>query len=196
MNVTTRRKVQIKMRIKMRWALVGAIVLASLAVVPLVTPSVGEARVGGRLSNFTLPGVAGGPFRGRFRLQDFIGEKPIVLLFWATWCQPCRQELPVYEALYQQHGADKLTVVGISMDGSNTIAQAGPWVRRLNLTFPVVSDLDSSVTSRLNPRRAAPFSIWADHTGRIVRENEGFSMAERDEITSGIQRLVNRQPLE
>ncbi len=153
-------------------------------------PGVGHAREGERPAAFTLPAVPGGPTSGRFRLEDHLGEKPIVILFWATWCAPCRQELPLYQQLYQRYEDDGLVVVAVSMDGSNTLSGAGPMARRLGLTFPVVSDLDTAVTSRLNPRRAAPFSIWIDRRGRIVREQEGFSLSEREEIARGVIRLV------
>jgi thiol-disulfide isomerase/thioredoxin len=147
--------------------------------------------VGARPTAFTLPAVPGGPTRGRFRLRDHLGERPVAVLFWATWCAPCRQELPFYQSLYERHGDDDFMVVAISMDGNNTLSQAGPLSRRLGLRFPVVSDLDSAVTGRLNPRRAAPFSVWINRRGRVVREREGFTLAERQEITRGIARLVS-----
>lgn len=171
--------------------------LAGTAALPLVlpigldllAPSSAEARVGARLQRFTLPAVEGGPTRGRFRADEYLGEKPIAILFWATWCAPCRQELPLYQELYERYDGN-LMVVGISMDDTNSVAGAGPMARRLDLEFPVVSDLDSSVTSRLNPRRAAPFSIWVNRSGRIVREQEGFNPSEREQIETGIRRLV------
>jgi peroxiredoxin len=134
--------------------------------------------------------VPGGPTRGRFNLREFLGEKPVVLLFWATWCVPCRQELPFYQEMYQRHRASGLVVAAISMDDANSIAGAGPTATRLGLRFPVLSDLDTRVTTQLNPRRAAPFSVFIDRRGRIVKEKEGFSMAEREEIQRDMARLV------
>ncbi len=148
------------------------------------------ARVGGRPQAFELPAVPGGPSSRRFDLSDFLGEKPVVILFWATWCAPCRQELPLYNALWERFHEDGLEVVAISMDSANTLPNAGPMARRLGIGFDVVSDLDTAVTTRLNPRRAAPFSVWIGKNGRIVREREGFSLAERREIVRGIARLV------
>lgn len=152
------------------------------------------ARVGGRPQAFELPAVPGGPSTRRFKLADHLGEKPIVILFWATWCAPCRQELPLYSSLYERYHEDGLEVVGISMDGANTLPNAGPMARRLGLEFDIVSDLDTAVTTRLNPRRAAPFSVWIGKNGRIVREREGFSLAERREIVRGVSRLVREEP--
>jgi peroxiredoxin len=157
----------------------------------IITPtSPALARVGGRPQAFELPAVPGGPSSRRFDLGDFLGEKPVAICFWATWCAPCRQELPLYNALWERFHEDGLEVVAISMDSANTLPNAGPMARRLGLKFDVVSDLDTAVTTRLNPRRSAPFSIWIGGNGRIVREREGFSLSERREIIRGISRLV------
>lgn len=147
------------------------------------------AAVGTEAPEFTLPAAAGGPTRGRFRLADHLHNRPVVVLFWATWCQPCMQELPVYQALYQQyHG--QLQVVAISMDGPDSVGEAGTTARRIGLTFPVVTDLETQVVSVYNPRRAAPFSVWIGRDGIIAREREGFSMAERPQIEAGIAALM------
>jgi len=147
------------------------------------------AAVGTEAPEFTLPCAPGGPTRGRFRLADHLRRKPVVVLFWATWCQPCMQELPVYQALAQRYG-NRLQVVAISMDGPDTVSEAGATARRLGITFPVVTDLETQVVSVYNPRRAAPFSVWIDRTGTITREREGFSMSEQAQIESGIAELV------
>jgi thiol-disulfide isomerase/thioredoxin len=167
----------------------SALALGSVSPI-LLARNAALARVGGRPQAFELPAVPGGPSSRRFDLGEFLGEKPVVILFWATWCAPCRQELPLYNALFERYHEDGLEVVAISMDSANTLPNTGPMARRLGLGFDVVSDLDTAVTTRLNPRRSAPFSIWIDKSGRIVREREGFSLAERREIVRGIARLV------
>ena len=53
-----------------------------------------------------------------------------------------------------------------------------------------MTDLDTRVTSQLNPRRAAPFSVWVNREGRITWEREGFAPAEQSTITAGIAALV------
>ena len=76
------------------------------------------------------------------------------------------------------------------MDSQATVMRAGPAARRLGVTFDVVTDLDTRVTTQLNPRRAAPFSVWVDRNGRIVRESEGFSPAEQGALARGLAELV------
>lgn len=175
-------------RTVMRWvAILGAMAALAGAV---ARPEVARARVGGAPPAFSLPAAVGGPSSGLFRMSDFLGRNPIVILFWATWCVPCRQELPFYERLYQRHRASGLKVVAISMDAANTVTRAGPDARRLGLTFPVVTDLDTRVTSQLNPRRSAPFSIWVNRQGRVVWEREGFAPSEAQTIEARVAELV------
>ena len=176
--------------------LMPVLAVALLAGIPLTPMGTADARVGARMGAFTLPAIPGGPTRGRMNLGDKLGEDVVVLLFWATWCIPCRQELPVYQELYERYRDQGLTVVAISMDDSSSLPQAAGWARRMNLTFPVLSDLDTSVTNRINPRRTAPFSIWVNHEGRITREHEGFNQGERDEIQAGIAELIRARNAE
>ncbi len=164
------------------------IVLTSVAV---ANPPA-QARVGARPQAFDLPSVPGGPVSEGFDLDDHLGTNPVVLIFWATWCEPCKQQMPLYQRLYERYREQGLQVVAISMDGPETISQSGAVVRRLGLTYPVVSDVDTAVSSRLNPRRGAPFTVWIDRSGRIVHEREGFTLAERNEIARGVAALVRR----
>ena len=168
---------------------IAALVLASLAA---LVPASSAARVGARPPSFTLPAVVGGPTRGRFVMAEHLGHDPIVILFWATWCAPCRQEIPFYQSLFVRHRATGLQVVAVAMDDTSTITQVGPASRRLGVTFPVLSDLDTRVSSQMNPRHAAPFSVWVNRQGRIIREREGFSLAERETITREMAELVAR----
>lgn len=160
------------------------------AAAPLSVTGTAYARVGARPQAFRLPAVPG--TSESFDLGEHLGERPVVLCFWATWCDPCKQQLPIYQALYERLQPRGLRIAAISMDGPESISQAASAVSRLGLEFPVVSDLDTAVTSRLNPRRGAPFTVWIDRSGRIVQEREGFTLAERSDIARGVAALVRR----
>lgn len=154
-------------------------------------PALALARVGGTPPSFTLPAATGGPSTGSFRMAEHLAaHHPVVILFWATWCVPCRTEMPFYQTLYERHHAAGLEVVAISMDNSSTITRVGPAARRLGVTYSVVTDLDTRVTSQLNPRRAAPFSVFVSREGRITWEREGFAPSEQSTIETAITQLV------
>ncbi len=174
------------MPIRRLFALLPAVLVLGLALLPVAV----SARVGGRPPAFQLPAAVGGPTSNPFRMSEFLGQNPVVILFWATWCVPCRQELPFYQGLYERYRERGLRMVAVSMDDASTITRAGPAARRLGVTYDVVTDLDTRLTTQLNPRRSAPFSVWVGRDGRITWEHEGFSPSEQSTIEAGITQLM------
>ena len=76
------------------------------------------------------------------KLSDFIG-KPVVLNFWASWCGPCKSEMPEFEAAYKEHGSDIHFLLVNLTDGSReTTETAGSFIRAQGYTFPVYYDTD------------------------------------------------------
>jgi peroxiredoxin len=72
-------------------------------------------------------------------LEDW-HDKAIVLNFWATWCQPCTLEMPTLEALWRAYRERGVVVVGITVDRDAPRALLDPYVKNLNLTFPILLD--------------------------------------------------------
>ncbi|MEQ9074788.1 MAG: redoxin domain-containing protein [Sandaracinaceae bacterium] len=109
--------------------------------------------------------------------------------------RPCQQELPFYEQLYQRYRERGFRVVAISTDSQGTVMRAGPTARRLGLTYDVVTDLDTRVTTQLNPRRTAPFNLGVDEPGQLVREREVLRRTEarspRHRATRGWRQLTD-----
>lgn len=73
------------------------------------------------------------------RLSDFRG-KVVFLNFWATWCKPCKEEMPSMEVLYKNFERDGLVVLAVSIDRVTTKKDIPPFVKSLNLTFPILVD--------------------------------------------------------
>lgn len=88
--------------------------------------------------DFTLPDSAG----KKVSLKDFRG-KLVMLNFWATWCEPCREEMPAMERLYQEFKNKGFVIVAVSVKDKKTEALA--FIKELKLTYPVVFDPDAEV---------------------------------------------------
>ncbi|GMV50497.1 TlpA family protein disulfide reductase [Nitrospirales bacterium NOB] len=73
------------------------------------------------------------------RLSDYRG-KVVFLNFWATWCKPCREEMPSMEVLYKNFEKDGLVILAVSIDRVTTKKDIPPFVKGLSLTFPVLVD--------------------------------------------------------
>jgi peroxiredoxin len=114
----------------------------------------------------------------------------VLIDFWATWCVPCEAELPHLEALYEQNKDKGFVVLGVAMDGPETVAQVGPFARRYNLQFPVLLDEETKVVNVYNPKRTAPLSVLIDKKGVIARVRSGYSAGDEKLIAEDVASLV------
>ena len=111
-----------------------------------------------------------------FRLSDHLGDGHVVLLdFWSTYCEPCKAEFPHLRAMYDREKARGLLVVGVAMDGPETVADVPAFVKRFGVDFPVVLDDDSRIASLYNPKKSMPLSVLIDRAGRIAVVREGYN---------------------
>ena len=97
--------------------------------------------------------------------------KVVFLNFWATWCTPCRIEMPAMEALYQEMKQKEFSMVAVSVDelGWPIIDE---FVAKLQLTLPIVLDEDQKVAKKYNAFRY-PETFIIDQTGKIVDKRTG-----------------------
>jgi len=102
---------------------------------------------------------------GKSALNDFKG-KVVLLNFWATWCMPCRQEMPSMETLRQKYNEKDLLVVAISID-EGTKSQVASFIKRLKLGFPVLLDPEGEV-SALYKVSGLPASYLIDRDGKLI----------------------------
>ena len=138
--------------------------------------------------DFLLDAVDG----GRFRLADHRGKSVVVLDFWATWCDPCKLELPHLVALYETHRDRGLVVAAISIDGPESVARVRGEARQLGLPFPVLLDQESRVVALYNPRRSAPFTTVIGRAGHIVNGHEGYTPGDEATLAREIEIELGR----
>jgi cytochrome c biogenesis protein CcmG/thiol:disulfide interchange protein DsbE len=122
------------------------------------------ADVGGLAPDFKLNSLSGVPMA----LSQFKG-KPVLINFWASWCEPCKQEMPLIES-YAKKYSDKLVVIGLDSEESPLIVQ--DYINRLGIKFTILIDSDGSVSDlfRIN---GFPTTVFIDPTGRIQAEQIG-----------------------
>ena len=152
---------------------------------PTIAATGSDVGQGAPASDFTLRDVDG----KNVSLSDYAG-KIILIDFWATWCVPCTAEIPHLDALYQKHKDQGFVVLGISMDGPETIANVASFVRSNNMTFPVLLDEETRVVGVYNPKRTAPLSVLIDRAGRISRVRSGYSAGDESQIADDVMKLL------
>jgi peroxiredoxin len=98
------------------------------------------------------------------RLADYRG-KVVFLNFWATWCAPCRDEMPAMQRLYQKYRDRGLVVLAVSLDSETS--GVAPFVKQLGVSFPIAQDLTWTVAERYRVNRL-PSSFLVDRQGTLV----------------------------
>ena len=128
--------------------------------------------------DFTLRDLAGRPRR----LAEFRGQV-VLINFWATWCLPCRAEMPAMERLYQEMKSDGFTILAVNF--AETAQQVEPFVKEHRLTFPILLDQEGQV-SRLYRAFSLPTTYVLDRHGAIV----GRAIGAREWDSAEARRLV------
>src|ERR1700704_1826830 len=140
---------------------------------------------GAPLANIAAPGLDG----KTVRIEDLRG-RVVLLDFWATWCEPCRESLPFYADLQRELGPQGLTIAAVSID-----ADDDP-VREYFKTPPpflVLRDPDSSIAERLGVS-IMPTSFLLDRSGVTREKMQGFKADERESIRARVVALLQAAP--
>jgi peroxiredoxin len=143
--------------------------LAALGLLVAAPASAGQV-VGKPASDFSLPALGGG---NQTRLSTLRG-KVVLVDFWATWCEPCRKELPELEKLQQALAARGVVILGVSIDKERTNAQE--LATQLKLTLAVLHDPEGKVAELYDPPKM-PSSYVIDRDGVVRYINQGFTGA-------------------
>lgn len=124
--------------------------------------------------------------RGRTLRLDSYRGKVVLLNFWATWCAPCRAEMPDLIKWQRQYGDNGLQVIGITYPPTE-LAQVRRFIRRLRVNYPVV--IGSKETKTLfDAGETLPFTVIIDREGYVRGRVEGFML--EDEFEQKVKPLL------
>jgi thiol-disulfide isomerase/thioredoxin len=109
-------------------------------------------------------------------LSDYKG-KVILLDFWATWCVPCKYEIPGFVELQNEYGPKGLQVIGVSVD--DTQDKLPPFARQFNMNYPILQGLGhDDVQEAYGPIWGIPVSVLISRDGRICAKHTGLPQTE------------------
>jgi peroxiredoxin len=141
-----------------------------------------NAMTGKAAPDFTLRSVGG----TNQRLKEQRGQV-VMLNFWATWCGPCRQEMPQLNRIYQKFSPAGFTLFGVNIDEDAGVA-AG-MSSRLGLQFPVLLDTDKRV-SRMYDLSTMPSTVLIDRDGRVRYVHLGYKEGYEQTYEKQIRELL------
>ncbi|OIP44480.1 MAG: hypothetical protein AUK28_10145 [Desulfobacterales bacterium CG2_30_60_27] len=145
----------------------GALLVGLLALFCWMGPH--PALAGSAVPHFALPSVADGAvidsnqYKGKVRL----------IIFWATWCPPCREEIPALIRLQDEFGAKGFTVVALSVD-QDSAGMVRKFVEKNKVNYPVMR-ADRDVLQKFGGITGVPYSFLVDQAGNVVKSYPGFA---------------------
>jgi len=129
-------------------------------------------QVGFSAPDFTLPTLDG----EEYTLSNLKGNAVLINL-WATWCPPCRAEMPAIEKMYREYKDDGLIVLAVDMTYQDDASKVAPFIQEYGLTFPVLLDT-TGVAGEAYQLRSLPSSYFIDRFGVIQEVVIGGPMSE------------------
>lgn len=112
-----------------------------------------------------------------------------ILLFWATWCSPCKKEMAQLENLVARYGKDKVGIIAIAEDKPLTVARVAPFIKSHSYAFIFLLDTDQEFASRLLVD-ALPHTCIIDKDRKIRFHHRGYVKGDEKLIASEIDKLI------
>jgi thiol-disulfide isomerase/thioredoxin len=120
------------------------------------------------------------------RLSEHLGQV-VLINFWATWCGPCRQEMPVLDALYQRYQRAGLVLLGINLDEERR--DATEMAQTLKVSYPILFD-DRKDVSRAYQVGSMPLTVLIDREGVVRYVSEGYKPGYEKRYTEKLRELL------
>ncbi len=149
----------------------------------LAATSLASSSLIGQLApDFALKNASG----ENLRLSEFRGDV-VMINFWATWCGPCRQEMPLLDELYSRYQRVGFNLLGVNIDDDS--GKAMNMIAELDVSFPVLFDTRKEV-SKLYKVDAMPVTILVDRDGRVRHVHHGYKPGYEQDYLNEIRSLL------
>lgn len=124
-------------------------------------------------------------------LSKEIGNGPILLSFWATWCKPCLEEMGEFDKIYEQYKDKGFKLIAISTDTEKSVAKVKPYIKSKNYQFPVLLDTNGDVARKYYAQQM-PYTVIIDKNGNIVYSHLGYMKGDEKKVETLIVDLLEK----
>lgn len=138
--------------------------------------------ISGKAANFTLKSRSG----ENIKLSELRGNV-VMINFWASWCGPCRQEMPLLEKIHKKYKSLGFTLLGVNVEENS--AAAKNYLKDVKVTFPILFD-NTSKTSKLYKVSAMPTTILIDRNGNKRFLHKGYKPGYENDYKKQIKKLL------
>ena len=160
-----------------------AVTLAAFTLIFSMTTSYAASeKLSGKAANFTLKSRSG----KNIKLSELRGEV-VMLNFWASWCGPCRKEMPLLEKIHKKYKRLGFTLLGVNVEENSSDAKN--YLKDVKVTFPILFDRTQK-TSKLYNVSAMPTTILIDRNGNKRFIHKGYKAGYENDYKKQIKKLL------
>ena len=161
------------------------VIIIFIAVLPLLAQE--DEGTLSKAPDFVLEDLDG----ANYRLSEHIGQGPIVMNFWATWCVPCIEELKQMKRIYKKYQDKGIQFLAISIDDPKTVGRVNSFAKSHQYPFKVLLDTNNEVIT-LYQSKVPPYTVIIDNDGNVIYTHVGYRMGDEKKVDQEIKKLVEK----
>ena len=122
-------------------------------------------------------------------LSELYNKGPLLVNFWALWCEPCKVEMRVLKKLYEKYKDKGFMILGINQDSPKSVSKVRSYISSQKINFPVALDPNNQYLQKLNGQ-SIPYSLLFNGEGEIVYKSVGYLPGDEIKLEKEIQKLL------
>ena len=137
---------------------------------------------------FTVKTVSG----EEVNFKDFLGKGPVLIDFWAMWCEPCKQEMKAFKTIQEKFKAEGVNLIAINTDQVRNVAKVKAYVTTQGFLFPVLTDPDGDIARDIFSMESLPYSLILMPDGSIYKKHIGYTAGDEKNIEAEVMELIDK----
>ena len=121
---------------------------------------------------------------------SFLGKGPLLVNFWALWCEPCKQEMKAFKVLSDKFKEEGVTMVAVNTDQVRSVAKVKAYCNTQRLDFPVLLDPDGDIARNIFSMESLPYSLILMPDGTVYRKHIGYTAGDEHETEMELLDLI------
>jgi peroxiredoxin len=122
--------------------------------------------------------------------KDLLGKGPLLVNFWALWCEPCKQEMKAFKVLMDKFKSEGVNMVAINTDQVRSVGKVRAWVTTQGIDFPVLLDPDGDIARDIFSMESLPYSLILNPDGSVYHKHIGYTAGDEKETEKEIVELI------
>jgi cytochrome c biogenesis protein CcmG/thiol:disulfide interchange protein DsbE len=137
---------------------------------------------------FTVKTVKG----DEVNFKDYLGKGPVLIDFWALWCEPCKQEMKAFKTIQEKFKTEGVNLIAINTDQVRNVAKVRAYVTTQGFEFPVLLDPDGDIARDIFSMESLPYSLILMPDGSIYKKHIGYTAGDEKAIEQEVVELVEK----